>query len=459
VVAISALRCQRVGWKRSWLDGSQGLAGSVWSQYDANVSSINSVIKADTDRQATPEALIREARRRQRRRYLVTGIVALTLLAGAAGAAASLREGSQPRPRSRPGPTTAVRPAARQSLPGPIPASVDTTVLLWPVGPDWGPGPVTPTYVDNLTAGHVSLSQKLDIVSNDYGPPLMTVGRWLVYYAGNGATVGRDDLTGRPRVLGATPFFAPSATPDHVWLVYLSGPASPMRVRSVAVTGGPPGPVIVLPNGSGLVEGTDAGLLLADRSDVLELWSPGAAPRSLPYSPQSADGFDANARLVAYGTSCAGYQTAANARYAPNAGYDACRMLRVFNVVTGTLESFRAPRGTTGWVPSGFGIAHAIAPGGSMIAAEAAVSSARADKGRVYVLRLAGRPGRPIAVPQSAGFVLTYTAWSAEGSWLLYQGPGVHLWAYQVTTGRLRSSRTPCCQQYRVIVTVKSRPG
>jgi len=104
--------------------------------------------------------------------------------------------------------------------------------------------------------------------------------------------------------------------------------------------GGRPGPVITLPKGAvNLVEGTDAGLLLEIRRGHnfgLALWNPGAAPRALPYSPSWSDGFDATARLVAYGTDCGIHETSP---YAPqaNSGYDACNVLRVFDVLTGKL--------------------------------------------------------------------------------------------------------------------------
>ena len=59
------------------------------------------------------------------------------------------------------------------------------------------------------------------------------------------------------------------------------------------------------------------------------------------------------------------------------------------------------------------------------------------------------------AVPSSAAFLLSVTAWSPDSSWLFYQGPGQHMWAYQVTTGQARSSTTTCCQ-YAVMATIKN---
>ena len=49
-------------------------------------------------------------------------------------------------------------------------------------------------------------------------------------------------------------------------------------------------------------------------------------------------------------------------------------------------------------------------------------------------------------------------AWTPDGSWLLYQGPGGHLWAYQPASGKVRTSRAPCCQ-YIGMLTFPTRPG
>jgi hypothetical protein len=151
-----------------------------------------------------PEALIKEARRRQRRRYVAVGAAVVAVLGSAAGVAAGLhRHAGSPA-------------AARRTIPAPaqIPASVGTTVLMWPVGSGRCCGPVA---VDNLRTGQLAQSQQPAISAGDYQPLLTQAGRWLVY-AGNGTMAIRDDLSGKPRVLGPTPFFAPSAEPGYVWL-------------------------------------------------------------------------------------------------------------------------------------------------------------------------------------------------------------------------------------------------
>ncbi len=403
-----------------------------------------------------PEALIKEARRRQRRRYVAVGAAVVAVLGSAAGVAAGLHG-----PGSHlPGPHSGARsPAAAghaAGAPAPIPRSLDTTVLMWPAGFGRCCGPVA---IDNLRTGRLAQSQEPAISVGDYQPLVTQVGRWLVY-VGNGTTAIRDDLHGKPRVLGPTPFFAPAAAPGHVWLFRSrNGTQGPIQAWQVPVTGGAPSPPVTLPAGAYLIRGTDAGLLL-QVPQGLALWHPGSKPRPLPYSTPGviSDGFDATARLVAYGTGCTGHATAPSAAYEPNAGYDACTMLRIFDVVTGQLASFTAPPGTAGWVPNGFNLASAISPADQMVAAYAATRPQGQGRVRLYLMRITSPSGQPRAVPSSAAYLFAKTAWSANGSWLLYQGPGGHLWADQVTSGAIRASSTPCCQ-YTVMVAAPSYSG
>ena len=114
------------------------------------------------------------------------------------------------------------------------------------------------------------------------------------------ATALADDLTGRPRVLGPTPFFAPAAAPGRVWLFqFQHGRQGPIRAWTVALSGGPPSQPVTVPAGAYLpaVRGTDAGLLV-QVPQGLALWNPGGAPRILPSAPDFADGFDATSRQV-----------------------------------------------------------------------------------------------------------------------------------------------------------------
>ena len=318
-----------------------------------------------------PDLVIREARRKQRRRRRATGVVVAVVLAGAFSMVAGLMsQGQPPVRRPRPGPSAAA--TARQALPGPIPHSVGTTVLLWPVVahgeyPTFGPHQWPPAYMDDLATGRLSRRHKLAFAGGDFLPYLVRVRHWLVYVGGGGATVIRDSLKGRPRVLGRTPFFAPAASPGHIWLERIRGyfgAGDRASVWQVSVRSGHGGPVIDLPRGSQLVAGTRAGLLLAvprGHDFSLALWRPGGAPRLLPHSPRSGSGLDASSRLVTYGTGCRYHDTASND------SYSACQVLRIYDVVTGRLLSFRAPPGTVGWLPLGIGATQAIAPGGRLV--------------------------------------------------------------------------------------------
>jgi hypothetical protein len=376
----------------------------------------------------------------------VTGLAVAAAIVVAVGALAGLGTGGH-RPRLR-----LARPAlsrshpARRALAGPVLGGRPGSVVMWPENV----GPLA--YLAELGTGHV-LQRAINIDAGDYDPYLVRSGRWLVYVeGGGGATLTLPGgLRGRPRVLARTYAFAPSVTPGRVWLVR-GASWNHGSARSVPVAGGAPGRTVRLPAGTGLIEGTGAGLLLISRRGDLELWTPGrGAPAKLAHLGWLQDvGFAADARLVAYGTGCRILVTTANN------GYPACRTLRVRNVVTGGRFSFPAPKGTAGWAPAGFNMDGALAPGDTMIAAEAIVQP-RQGLVRVFILRLGGARLRPVAVPRSAGY-LPKTAWSSDGRWLLYQGPGRRLWAYRVATGTVRPSRVPCCF-YTVMITVPPPPG
>src|SRR5262245_47229298 len=107
------------------------------------------------------EALIKEARRRQRRRYLAIGLAGLAVVAAVAGGllggAGHSRQQKAPRPR-----VSAVRAARPVKAPPSAPlilAGTDTAVLLWPVGyPAFSAGGGPPAYLDNLTTGKLAVT-------------------------------------------------------------------------------------------------------------------------------------------------------------------------------------------------------------------------------------------------------------------------------------------------------------
>jgi len=410
------------------------------------------------EHKTAPDALIREARRRQRRRYLAIGLAVITVAAAAAALSASAGTGSRQRLAFHRGSRAAVARDSAATRPNGLRLDgAATTIVVWPAGtPAFGPDLGPSAYTGDLGTGHFARRTIPAIAGGDFQPYAIAIGARLVYVGSGGTVAISASLTGKPKVLGPTPFFAPSAAANQVWLVhyrdYVDG--GPVYARQVSVSRGLGGPAITMPAGTALVfRGTDAGFLIEVRARTryyfgLRLWQPGSQPRSLPYlaagSPDApiSIGFDATPRLVAYGTGCRLGEVAANAPIEANTGYETCPMLRVLDVVTGRLISIAAPAGTTGWVPNGFNTVSAISPDGQLIATYAATRP-REGRVRLYLTRLS--TGRATAVPQSAASIYAKTAWSVTSAWLLYQGPGGHLWAYEVTSGKTRASGTPCC--------------
>ncbi len=402
----------------------------------------------DRARPAEPEleveALITEARERQRRRRRA---IALIVLAGAATmlGALGIRGGVGVRGsrRSAEGPRSS----------GSVLRGTGTVLLMWPAGapvfsdlPGGGSG-TTANLVD-LATGQVSLRRIPGIAGGDFSNPLLPVGRWLVYVSDSGVSMIADDLNGPPRVLGNASWFVPSAVAGSVLLVHVDSSVVPRTVRFASVPSGSLGPVITLPKRTQVViESTDRGLLL-QLPHQLELWRPGRRPTELGYlSHGDSLAIAANARFVAYGTSCTSEEATTGFPNGP-VGYSACAMLRVIDVVSGRRLSFPAPRGAFGWAPgeTQSGLTPTISPDGSMLAVQAAIAPAHAGRTRLFVVHLGPGGKPPTAVPLSTAREGGDAAWSIRGSWLLYQGPDTQLRAFRPATGQSRTLGEPCCQ-------------
>jgi hypothetical protein len=243
-----------------------------------------------------PDALIREARRRQWRRYLTT-ILALMSAAGLAAGlalAAGVSRGGHLPPGSHSRRPPGIRAAVHAVTAAPVPRSLHTTLLMWA----WSLGPPV---LDNLAARRTQQGNVLDISVGDYQYPIMHSGRWLVWI-GNGATAIRDDLSGRPRILASTPDVAPAAQPGYIWLE--NGPANnppqPRPIRLASIATGRTGPPIELPSGLALIAGTHAGLLVVDNQGRFEIWLPGSQPRPVPFAGSYQVGFGFSASVVSY---------------------------------------------------------------------------------------------------------------------------------------------------------------
>jgi hypothetical protein len=401
------------------------------------------------------EALIKEARQRQRRRRRAIALVLVAIAVTALGAWASSR-------------TMSVRGSRRAAEGPPSAGSVlrgaGTALLMWPAGaPNFGDlpggGSGTTADLDNLTTGHVSPRRIPGIAGGDFSNALLPVGRWLVYNSAGDVSVIADDLQGSPRVLGNASWFVPSAVTGSVLLVYVDSAVIPRSVRFASVATGSLGPVITLPKRTQqVIESTDRGLLL-QFPHQLDLWRPGGRPTKLGYLTHlDSLAIAANARLVASGTSCKSEEATTGFPSGP-VGYSACATLRIIDLVSGRRRSFPAPRGTLGWVPgeSQSGFEATIAPAGTMLAAQAAITPAQAGRTQLFVVHLARDHNLPTAVPLSTVREGADAAWSIDGSWLLYQGPSTRLRAFQPTTGHSQTLGQRCCE-FAAMAAVHSHP-
>ena len=384
--------------------------------------------------------LIEQARRRQRRRRAITACVLVAVAAAGAWLAydrTATGRSAGGGPEGGGSPISRVLRASRTSL------------LMWPVGyPVFTPTGGPPAYVQSA-AGRV-LRQPPQMAAGDYQPYLVVTGDALVY-VGDGTSVIPDDLDGRPRVLGRSPFFAPSAAPGQVWIEQPPGPGAE-TVHEMAVNG-EAGRSVTLPAGATLIAGTDAGLLLRRVGGRLALWRPGGQPAPLPGNPLWENGVDVGAGEIAYGRNCTTQTTRADARSEPSAAYVLCRSLDALDLRTGSLRAYPAPAGTAGWVPPGFDMTQALSPDGSLLAAYAAHRPLGRGRTTLYTVPLTGRGG-PRHVPGSNTPLFARTAWSTRDGWLFYQR-GRRLWAYQPGSGRAVGSSTPCCH-YTVMATYET---
>lgn len=387
-----------------------------------------------------PQAIIPEARWRERSRRLRIGLVVVLILAIAGTVGGWLGSG---------GGRTPTTPAG---LPDNVP-SVDanaldhTTVLLWPPGAlpattRWPAGPlinVTPVLVEHVGTGRLSIRV---LPGSDSRESILDVGRYLVYDGDRGVSALANNFKGRVRLLGHATSFVPSITPDQVWLVHKHG------VQAVSVASGRLGLVVMLPPHTEIIRGTDAGFLLLTQRGELELWRSGAAPRVVgDVGARGSDAvFAAGAQLLAYGSGCR-YVKATPGNYE----YTVCRTLRVVDLVTGGRRSFPAQPGTVGWVPLGvYETGHVrdagFAPGGGELAAEAAVAPARKARTDEVILSLSGQRHTVTRVPSWNAQLYGRTAWSPDGSSLFYQGLHNRLDVFLPAQNSWYQSKLPCCQ-------------
>ncbi|MHB8504882.1 MAG: TolB-like translocation protein [Acidimicrobiales bacterium] len=368
-----------------------------------------------------------QARQRRRRWRRLTAMTVAAAAAGAAVVAGVLVPGvSNP---------SQVRIGGFEGA-GPSPlAGVHERLVVWPATSCCDAAAGNSIWVLDLATGRRSLRAFPPMNGGDLPYTMIRVGSRLVFTGAAGPSSIPESLTGRPLLLGQATWFLPSsAAPGQVLLVHDPTASWGGSVTPVSVTDGRRGRTIPVPSDAAALEDTTSGLLLYTRSGTLELWRPAAAPLVLARVPDPASALAAvSPHDVAYATGCRSRSATQPGVNGP-VGYYACSMLHVTDLA-GRSQQFAAPAGTAGWVPVGVLDPPGVSPGGRYLALTAVLPGSSAGASRLYLVPLGRGGGRPVAVPSSARGLYNQTAWSADGSWLFYQGAGGTLRAYRPATG------------------------
>jgi hypothetical protein len=337
-----------------------------------------------------------------------------------------------------------------------------TTLLFWPAGapefvyPSGGSGRTVA--IVEPSSGRRTVRLIPGIAPGDFPMALLPVGRWLVYNGDRGVSAIASTLSGQPHVLGRATFFVPAGVAGHVLLVRTDpSTGQPVSVQSVSVPSRKSAPPLRLPAGTvGVVEGSARGLVLVSQHGAVQTWTPGRSPQVVAnlHGLREDAGVAGDARLIVYTSGCAIKDATSGFPRTP-VGYQACATLNIVNVVTHERRTFSAPPGTIGWTPPGFGANYAIAPGDTMLAASAATAPANKGRAQLFLLQLNGGGGTT-AVPESTARLYARTAWSRDGVWLFYQGPGERLRALNIQSGKSHPRPLRCCQ-YTAMLAITSR--
>jgi hypothetical protein len=328
-----------------------------------------------------PEAVIREARRRQRRRWLAAGVAIVTVAAGAAAVIAGYAAGGRPRPPGR-HVTAAPKPVPSSMSGLPMPAGSTVRLLLTGRRPAWF---WTATRRTEPIKG---------LPSNRAGYAFTRlVGGWSVqpYPAGPGClpTCAGPPLPNyfiadgsrRAVRIGLGHAISASDGSGTVWLVTLRRSAddiftAPARARQVTTAGRPAGPGFRLPAGYQIQRAVGADLLLAPMSQGpgtvrYKLWDPGTRHVAGTFR----DVIAASPQQIAWGPVC---------MHCP---------VHVLNLLTGTTATIPIPRGT--WASNN----GTFSPDGRFLAFLLSAGAAEqfGVQARIAVINIATR--RLLAVP------------------------------------------------------------
>jgi len=278
--------------------------------------------------------VIREARRRQRRRWLAAGVAVVTVAAGVAAVIAGSGAGGRPRPQARHA-TAAPKPVPSAMSGLPMPAGSGVRLLLTGPRPAWF----------STATPRIEPIKGLPWNRAGYGFTRV-VGGWSAqpYTASPGClpTCAGPPLPnyfiadGSPRAARIGPGFGVSASDNGgaVWLVTFPRSAdeigaTPARARQVTTAGGPAGPRFRLPAGYLIERAVGGDLLLVPESQVqgpvrYKLWDPGTRRVAGTFS----DVIAASPQQIAWGPVCV---------HCP---------VHVLDLLTGTAATIPVPRGT-----------------------------------------------------------------------------------------------------------------
>jgi hypothetical protein len=287
------------------------------------------------DAQREPEALIREARWHQRRRWLATGAALLMVAAGVAAVIAGSAAGSRPRPPGRPV-TVAVKPARSALIGLPMPPGSNVRLLLTGRRPAWF----------SLATGQ---AEPINGLAWDRWGYLFTqvVGGWSAQPGTAGPACGATCpgppvpnyfIAGRsPRAVRIAPGYEVAASDGGgaVWLTSFRRAGAditttPALAQEVTTAGRPLGPLYRLPAGYLIRRAVGGDLLLGpvveapQKVVTYKLWDP--ATRSVVRT--FGDVIAAGQRQIAWGPICA-----------------RCPV-HVLNLLTGTTATTPLPRAT-----------------------------------------------------------------------------------------------------------------
>jgi hypothetical protein len=398
-----------------------------------------------------PEAVIREARRRQRRRWLAAGVATAAVLVAAGAVIAGSGAGSHPRPPGRHA-STAPKPAPSVMRGLPMPAGSGVRLLLTGRRPAWfsmatrRTEPIKGLPWNRAGYGFTRVSGGWSAQPYPAGP--YPAGPGCLPVCAGPPLPSYFIADGSASAARIGPGFGVSASDGNgmVWLVTFRRSAdnidtTPARAQQVTTAGRPAGPRFRLPAGYLIQRAVGGDLLLAPVDQgpgtvTYKLWDPGTRRVAGTFS----DVIAASPRQIAWGPVCV---------HCP---------VHVLNLLTGTTAAIPVPRET--WANNngtfssdGRFLAFSLSAGPPPPAAAAVT--------RIAVIDIASR--RLLAVP---GTTLSGAAagrlsfgWQASGHRLIavlprpgqaiqvasWQPGAAHLW---VATARIPRGTSPVLGEY-----------